>query len=123
MARTFVLPQSSTRARLADANPAEASSGISYEARELQIVGLRLIGVYFLTLGVLTLVDIAVRVLDALISSQGGHVDGLSLVAPVVNCLLAAGLVLGARGIAGFIDRVRGAGLQPDERGWKSTKS
>jgi len=89
-------------------------------ARGLEVVGYRLLGVYMIVSGLPSLASrVGSSVASASFSTSGSYLT-LDLFSSFLAILLGLWLVLGARGLAGLLDRLRGAGLQESEQGWKT---
>ncbi len=88
------------------------------DARALELVGYRLIGVLALANYLPQAIDAAaVVVTTGTFANTWGYQIG-SVAAVAVGFYL----LFGARGLASLVDRARGAGLQPGEQAWKSPR-
>lgn len=90
-------------------------------ARDLELVGFRVLGVLAIVSNLPGCVDLVVNAV---------RWDGVGLWPEVtwwetgnlLTVALGLWLLLGSRGIAALVDRVRGAGLEPAEQAWKTSR-
>jgi hypothetical protein len=85
-------------------------------------IGYRLLGVYAIITFAPALTSDVIAMLISSDNFEAGFPPYLwsSVTTSICGLLIALWLLLGARGMSGLIDRVRGAGLQESERGWKA---
>lgn len=101
---------------------AAASTTATLRARDLELVGYRLLGALAIVSNLSGCTDVLVS-----LARWGGDGDWPEIVwyglGNIVTVALGVGLVLGARGFANLVDRVRGAGLDPTEQAWKTPRA
>jgi hypothetical protein len=98
--------------------PIRPSANGRVDARALELVGYRLIGVLVLASNLPEAVD-AVAVLAT--TGTFGNIWGYQI-GSVAAVAIGLYLLFGASGLASLVDRARGAGLQPGEQAWKSPR-
>lgn len=99
-----------------------ADANATLRARDLELVGYRLLGVLAIVYNLNGCLEVFVS-----LARWGGDGDWPEIVwyglGSIVTVALGVGLVLGARGFASLVDRVRGAGLDPTEQAWKTPRA
>jgi hypothetical protein len=87
-------------------------------AEDLQYIALCVLGVYFVVSGIFGLIDTGLRVLVMMRQSDPAYAalrtpDIARLVAVAAKIAIGVGLALGARGLTGWVRRLREQGLPP----------
>jgi hypothetical protein len=99
-----------------------ADATATLRARDFELVGYRLLGVLAIVSNLSACIEVLVSL--ARWGGDGGWPEiawyGLGSIATLA---LGVGLLLGARGLANLLDRLRGAGLQPTEQAWKTPRA
>lgn len=99
-----------------------ADAAATLRARDFELIGYRLIGVLAIVANLSGCIDVLVS-----LARWGGDGDWPEIawygLGSVATFALGVGLVLGARGFANLLDRLRGAGLDPTEQAWKTPRA
>jgi len=114
---------SSIAERWSAGEPATAADATAtFRARDLELVGYRLLGVLAIVYNLSGCTEVLVS-----LARWGGDGEWPEIawygLGSFATFALGVGLVLGARGFANLLDRLRGAGLQPTEQAWKTPRA
>ena len=93
----------------------------SVSTSTFETTGYRLIGVYALVTYAPMLFLAAASAVEAGVAAWDS-IWWEDLLAHAFGAALGLGLLFGARGLAGLVERARGAGLQPDEQPWRNPR-
>ncbi|HEV7491874.1 MAG TPA: hypothetical protein VGO25_13800, partial [Rhodanobacteraceae bacterium] len=105
-------------ARLAAGQASKQVFESPLDAAEIQYIALCVLGVYFAFSGIFGLIEIGLRLLVTMRQSEPAYAalraqDVARLVAVVAKIVIGIGLAFGARGLTGWVRRLREQGLPP----------